>query len=140
MTHDSCCIRIRQINNALEKYANNLIRGTDMTVQQSFVLIETDTAEGKERSLKWLEHRFHVSQPTMVGIVKRLEKKGLVETYPCPGDRRMKMVRATRAGSEKSRCGYAYMNQTEEILLRSLTSGEQNEFRRLLKKIQESLP
>ena len=137
--HDSCCARIKQINNAIEKYVNNLMREIDITMMQSSVLVETDMADGKERSLKWLERKFNVAQPTMLGIVKRLEQKGLVETHSCPEDERMKMVHATEAGSEKSRCGYAYMDHTEEILLRSLTSEEQNEFRRLLRKIKESL-
>ena len=137
--YDSCCAQIKQINNSLEKYANNLLREDDMTMMQISVLVETDAAQGNERSRKWLEHKFNVAQPTMLGIVKRLEQKGLVETHSCPEDERMKMVHATEAGSEKSRCGYAYMDYTEEILLRSLTSEEQNEFRRLLKKIKESL-
>lgn len=138
--YDSCCAQIKQINNSLEKYANNLLREDDMTMMQISVLVETDAAQGNERSLKWLEHKFNVAQPTMLGIVKRLEQKGLVETYPCPGNERMKMVHTTAAGSEKSRLGYAHMDHTEEILLQALTTDEQVEFRRLLKKINEELP
>lgn len=138
--HETCCALIKQINDGLEKYANNLLRENDLTMMQIAVLVELDSSEGKTRSLKWLEHKFRVAQPTMLGIVKRLEQKALVETYVSSEDRRMKLVHATEAGSEKCSIGYTYMDHTEENLLQALSPEEQVEFSRMLKKIAEQLP
>lgn len=136
---ESCSLQIKQINDAIEKYANSKLRENDLSLTQSAVLIELNETEDGIRSLKWLERRFNVAQPTMLGIVNRLEQKGLVTTFQSPDDKRMKIVRLTETGREKCACGYTYMNKTEYYLLKALTEEERQEFKRLLEKIKKYL-
>lgn len=133
---ESCSMQIKQINDAIEKYANSKLRENDLSLTQTSVLIELDDSEDRIRSLKWLERRFSVAQPTMLGIVNRLEQKGLVTTFANPDDKRVKMVHLTETGHYKCACGYTYMNDTETILLEALSPDEQLELKRLLKKIK----
>lgn len=135
----SCCAQIKMINDALERQANSLFSGSGLTLMQASVLVELDAAEGNVRSLKWLERKFGVSQPTMHGIVSRLSQKGLVTTYPNPEDAREKFVQATGEGIVKGRQGLSYMDTAEEKLLETLEPEERGELARLLGKVREHL-
>ena len=137
--HDTCCALIKQINDGIEKKANNAMRDRGMTLIQMAVLIELDNSEDNVQPLKWLEHKFKVAQPTMLGIVKRLEQKELVETFVCSEDRRMKMVRMTDAGKARCNLGYADMEETEDSIRNALTESELTAFLAMLKKIQAQM-
>ena len=136
---NSCSALIKQINDSLEKNANNTLRAEDLTMSQIAVLIALDQASEQTLSMKNLQDRFGVAQPTMFGTVKRLEAKGLVNSFANPQDRRMKLVQLTQAGKKKCDAGYVHMDDTEEQLLNTLNDTERQQFRQLLEKIRCSL-
>lgn len=136
---DSCGKLLKQINDELTKNANNAMRSQDMTVAQLDALMELDKASGKQRSLKELEQSLHVAQSTVVGIVSRLERKGLVEAFGDAADRRVKLVRITPAGSECIANAKQFMLDEEKKILSGLTETEQGIFLVLLQKVHSSL-
>ncbi len=77
----TCVALIKQIHDGLEKQANNSLRSQDLTMSQVGVLIELRFSLEKQMTLKELERRLHVAQPTAAGIVARLEQKGFVEGF-----------------------------------------------------------
>lgn len=123
----------------MEKNANNALRGQNLTISQSGVLVLLDKKEGKTATFKELEKSFGVSQPTMVGILSRLEQKKLVEFSDDPEDRRIRRARLTQMGADKCKEGYKHMKSAEELLLNGLTEEEKKEFLRLLVKIRDSM-
>ena len=137
--HDTCAALIKQINDGLERGANNVLREEDLTIMQVAVMIELDHGESETRSLKELEHRFGVAQPTMLGIVRRLELKGFLETFQSPEDKRVKLVRLTDEGKRKCGVGYANMETAEQSLLSALSAEEQELFRDMLVRVKASL-
>ena len=136
---NSCSALIKQINDLMEKNANNTLRTEDLTMSQIGVLIALDQAYEKTLSMKELKEHFAVSQPTMFGTVRRLEMKKLVTTHEDPEDGRAKLVRLTDAGKEKCDSGYVHMDNAEEQLLNALDKEEREHFRVLLEKIRLSL-
>ena len=136
---DSCGKLLKQINDELTKNANNAMRSQDMTVAQLDALMELDKASGKQRSLKELEQSLHVAQSTVVGIVSRLERKGLVEAFGDAADRRVKLVRITPAGRECIANAKQFMLDEEKKILSGLTETEQGIFLVLLQKVHSSL-
>lgn len=73
---------LKQINDNLGKRANNELRKSGLTISQIRYL-GFMYENGKERTpFKLLEKEFDVAQPTVAGIMRRLEKKGLVGTLP----------------------------------------------------------
>lgn len=135
----TCGALLKQINDILEKNANNALRGQGITLSQSGVLVLLDGKEEKTATFKELEKSFGVSQPTMVGILNRLEHKNLVEILADPDDKRIRRAHLTREGAEKCKEAYKHMQLAEELLLGSLTVEEKTEFLRLLMKIRESM-
>lgn len=133
-----CGALIKQINDELEKNANNALRSKDLTLTQMGALLELACMEGYEMSLKELEKRLHVAQSTAAGIISRLERKGLVESFGNLKDRRVKIVRLTQAGLNSVRASDSHRLHAEEQLLSSLTETEKDIFFALLKKVRDS--
>lgn len=135
----ACGTLLKQINDIMEKNANNALRGQDLTISQSGVLVLLDEKEEKVATFKELEKEFGVSQPTMVGLLSRLEQKHLVEILADPDDKRIRRARLTQKGEEKCKEGYKHMRSAEKLLLGDLTAEEKSEFINLLLKIRNSL-
>lgn len=134
-----CGYLLKQINDRLEKTANNALRGQDLTISQLGALLELSQAPEGKLSLKELEKAVYVAQSTMAGIVSRLELKGLVEPLEDSADRRVKLVRITGPGLERARAAELHRAETEQRLLSGLTREERSIFHTLLKKVHDSL-
>lgn len=134
-----CGLLIKQINDALQKNANNVLRPQNMTIAQLDVLAELDRAPNRQRSLKELERILRVAQSTMAGVITRLEQKGFVEAVEDAADRRIKLARITPAGGECVRAALHHRAAAEEQLLSGLTETERDIFYALLKKVRNSL-
>ncbi|MBO5093045.1 MAG: MarR family transcriptional regulator [Lachnospiraceae bacterium] len=80
-------IQKNKINRKLEKV------GLTTTQLQVLIYILYNNANVRELTAKELETRFRVSNPTMSGILKRLEKKGIIERAPGVRDKRSKQIR-----------------------------------------------
>ena len=77
MQQNFCGLLIKQIHDAIGKHVNNELREKELTLSQVRVLMELGDNSGGAMPLKELERRLHVAQPTVVGIVHRLEEKGV---------------------------------------------------------------
>lgn len=139
MEQHACGALLKQINDIMEKNANNALRDEDLTLSQSGVLVLLDGKDGKTASFKELEKSFGVSQPTMVGLLGRLEQKKMIEILSDAGDKRIRKAHLTEKGEEKCREGYTHMREAEKLLLGGLTEEEKREFQRLLLKVRESM-
>jgi DNA-binding MarR family transcriptional regulator len=87
---------LRKIIRAVDIHSRKLADGHDITAPQLVCLlavVEKETSTTKE-----LAQRVHLSPCTVVGILDRLEKKGLVKRLRDTVDRRVVNVMATAAG------------------------------------------
>lgn len=134
-----CGALLKQINDFMEKNANMALKEQDITISQSGVLVLLDKKAEKMATFKELEKSFGVSQPTMVGIINRLEHKELVDILADSDDKRIRRAQLTQKGADKCREGYKHMKAAEDLLLSSLTTEEKKEFLRLLVKIKDSM-
>lgn len=139
--HDlrSCGELIKQINDELQKNANNALRSSDMTMAQLGALIELNRCAEKQLTLKELEHQLHIAQSTAAGIISRLEQKGLVKGFGDAKDKRIKLVKITPKGIECVADAVQDMSHAEDVLLSSLTETEKSIFFSLLRKVRDSL-
>ncbi len=139
MSADSlhCGELIKRLNSIMEKRANNSLNEDGITLSQIKLLCILEQ-EGS-LTLKELEKYFCVAQATIAGIVVRLEKKRLIESFYLPEDKRAKHIRLTDDGikmCEHARCS---MERNEQWLLSSLDDGEKKELHRLLQKIYDDI-
>ncbi|MBR6405474.1 MAG: MarR family transcriptional regulator [Lachnospiraceae bacterium] len=136
---ETCGMLVKQVYDAVGKKLNNSLRETGLTHVQLGVLIALEHTEEKQLRLKEIEKIFHVSQPTVVGVVDRLEEKGLIRTIRDPSDKRVRLAELTESGLEKCRHEYEVLTDTDELMVQGLSEKEQEELRRMLRLMRENL-
>ena len=134
-----CGELIKRLNDILVRCANKELKIDDMTTSQIKLLIIISETESESITLKELEKYFGVSQATIAGIVARLEKKAMIESYYEPEDMRVKHVRLTDKGREVCKRAWGNMVKKEEWFLSSLDGAEKDELQRLLQKIYDNV-
>jgi Transcriptional regulators len=134
-----CGMLIKQIHDGLEKNANNALRDDNITMTQIGTLIELSNAPQHELTLKELEKRLHVAQPTAAGIVSRLEEKGLVEGFAGREDKRIKIVHITESGLNSRKKADNKMQQAEKQLLAGFSEEEKENFNNYLERVLNNI-
>lgn len=130
---------IKQINDELEKSANNGMRSIGLTMAQFGMLYNLYGSHSGKLSMKELEKKLHIAQSTAAGIASRLEKKGLVESMASQNDKRIKIIEITDNGKAVCSSSEIHMKEAEEHLLHSLSKDERETLIDLLAKVRESL-
>ncbi len=139
MKRETCGMLIKQIHDTVGKHVNNELREKGLTLSQVRILMELGDDSGGAMPLKELERRFHVSQPTIVGIVRRLEEKGLVQGFSVPEDNRVKLVNLTPDGEKFRETNMRAIEEMEKQLLSRLTETQQQDFLRMLRTVYDSI-
>jgi len=81
---------------------------------------------------KDIEQEFHLSHPTVSGLLSRLEKKGFVALCPDAQDRRCKRIHILPKGQQCLQTMYETILDNESKLVKDFTPEEQAQFAALL--------
>ncbi len=139
MKNNTCGTIIKQIHDAIGKQINNDLRKSGLTLTQVRLLMELGSDSGDAKSLKDLERCFRVAQPTIVGVVQRLESKGLVEGFIDTEDNRVKLVKLTPEGEKFCGTAMTTIEEMENRLMSRLTEEEQVDFLRMLRTVYDTV-
>lgn len=85
----------KQINNIYEKEFNNLLRGIGITSSQCAVLDYLLGSSKEFMNQKDIEKALSLKNPTVTGILKRLDEKGFILAVPSNQDKRCKNIYPT---------------------------------------------
>lgn len=110
---------IKQINNVYEKDLNERLKKIGITSSQCAVLDYLFHTGKDEISQRDVEKNLNLRNPTVTGILKRLDEKGYVLCVPNAADRRKKNIYLT----EKAYDIQKRMEQDRRKLDRELTRG-----------------
>ena len=83
---------IKLINDSILVQVNSFLKPYEVTLRQLRILGYLHDNKDKLVTQKELEEELQVSHPTVVGILQRLEKKGLIKTFLNPNKKTMKIV------------------------------------------------
>lgn len=117
---DQIVAAIRRIMHAVELHSRRLVEQVGLTGPQLAVLRKT--AQLGRTPIGSLAKAVHLSQPTVTGILDRLEKRGLLQRTRDEQDRRAVNISITAAGQE-------VLDRAPSLL--------QDRFRRELDKLQD---
>ena len=81
-----------------------------------------------------IEEYFHLSHPTVSGILSRLEKKGFIEFRPDPQDRRCKRLYVLPKGMAVDETMRNAIRASEQQMVQDFTPEEKEQFAQLLTK------
>ncbi|MGD9720199.1 MAG: MarR family winged helix-turn-helix transcriptional regulator [Pirellulales bacterium] len=95
---DQIVIALRRINHAIDVWSRQLWQDYGLTSPQLAMLREI--MGGQNVTPGTLAAALHLSQPTVTGILGRLERRGLIRRERSPSDRRSILAIVTDAGKE----------------------------------------
>jgi len=98
----------------------------ELTGTQTFTLIYLFKAHDKGQEVKQrnIEKDMEISNPTVTGILNRLEHKGLIERVACKADARAKNIIVTKKALELDKALKNEFKENEELLVDALNEQE----------------
>lgn len=126
---------VKQINNVYEKELNERLRKIGITSSQCAVLDYLFRTSKEEVSQRDVEKNLNLKNPTVTGILKRLDEKGYILCVPNANDRRKKNIYLTEKAYDIQRRMDADRRKLDRELTRGMTKREENALRRNLEKL-----
>ncbi len=122
---------------------------SDQAMTEALAKMELTAAQGRimgciaHRSLapcsRDIEEEFHLSHPTVSGLLARLEKKGFIEFRPDEKDRRCKRIYMLQKGIECTETMHRTIDENEARLVQGFSEEEKQQFRELLLRAIENM-
>ena len=135
------------------KHYGHMVRVLQCTISQSVTgaLAEMELTSAQGRIMGYLalspeppcakdiEEKFHLSHPTVSGLLARLEKKGFIESRPDEADRRCKRIYMLPKGADCNEKIYRVIQENEKKLVTGFTEAEKQQFTDLLTRAANNL-
>lgn len=115
---------ITMIHNQFKEQLNRSVEQLDLTTSQIHVLFYLKNNENREVIQKDIEERFNLSNPTVTGIIKRLETKGFIERSVSSKDARSKKITMTEKSYKANEEMKKAMHEANEHLLQGISEEE----------------
>ncbi|WP_198174339.1 MarR family winged helix-turn-helix transcriptional regulator [Mesorhizobium xinjiangense] len=128
---------LRITHNAVFRLAEQRLHELGITPQQFALLVLVERNPGSRQSL--IAKARGLDKSTLVPMIDRLEREGLLERRPMAGDRRIKTIWLTEKGADLLQQAIPAIAATDESLGASLTAEERTELVRLLKKLRQDV-
>ena len=136
---DDIGLILKQINDHLTQRANNEFKDSGITMSQMRVLMFLGRAGDSTVTLRDIEKHLGVSHPTVVGLVKRLEDKGLITSEVSVHDKRFRIVAPTETGAVMLDMAEQARADHERKLLEGLDGREVEALRAMLTRILKNV-
>lgn len=123
---------IRGISRAMDIHSRRINRESGLTLPQLIVL--RCIGEHGEVTSRVISSAAGLSPPTVVGVLDKLEAKGMVERYRSLSDRRVVHTRLTRAGRGKLASSPSPLWEPMESEFLAMPSGRRAKFLEILEQ------
>lgn len=129
---------IKVLHDTLEKHANEDLRESGLTLSQLRVM-SFIAKNNNQTTQKAIEAFLAVSHPTVNGLLKRLESKGMIQTEIAVNHRLTKNVVMTEKGKKECQFADSRRHEHEKMLRDCLTEEERQTLLTLLQRIYVQL-
>lgn len=132
-------LMVKGINNVYEKDFNNKLKTIGITASQSAVLNYLLQTNKEFVNQIDIERHLNLRNPTVTGLLKRLDENGFVLCVPNTTDKRRKNVHLTEKAYDVQKRMEADRKQMDKVLLRGMTKKEIDAFRKYLLKVLDNV-
>lgn len=129
---------IRILHSATDQAMTAALASMELTAAQGHIM-GFITHSPQPPCARDIEEAFHLSHPTVSGLLSRLEKKGFIEFRPDEQDRRCKRIYTLNKGYQCSELMHNTIRSAEERLVQDFTDEEKEQFSRLLLRAIDNL-
>lgn len=122
---------IRMLHCGADQAMTNALASMDLTAAQGHIM-GFIARSPKPPCARDIEEVFHLSHPTVSGLLSRLEKKGFLEFRPDEADRRCKRIFILPKGQQLHETMHRVIMETEEKMVDGFTEEEKELFAQFL--------
>lgn len=126
---------VKQINNIYEKDFNKMLKSIGITSSQCEVLDFLFHTSEEDVTQRDIEKHLSLKNPTVTGLLKRLEEKGFIFVVPSNKDKRCKNVYLTEKAYDIQRKMEASRKKSDKMLTLGMTAKEVQALERALEKV-----
>lgn len=135
MANKRISILIKRASLDLDKLSNQLLSPYDLTGSQFRILMVLYMSPAGSVRQTDIEAKFSMTNPTVTGLVQKLEAKNLVNRMPHPEDRRSKVLVLMERAIQMKEELLALADSLEQQMTANLTEEEYDQLASLLMKI-----
>lgn len=131
----------KQIHLAFEMHGAGLMKAVDVTPAQMDIMLLLYAKEREEREVtqKDIETVLRLSNPTVTGLLNRMEEKGFIRRVRKETDKRCRFIYMTEHGRNHMEMLERARKQGEAHIVKGMTPGQAEELKRLLKIVLSNL-
>ena len=118
---------LRMLHSCTNQSMTNALEEMELTAAQGHIMGFLARSKTPPCS-RDIEEAFHLSHPTVSGLLSRLEKKGFIEFRTDEQDRRCKRIHVLPKGSQCHETMRQHIQETEKRLVENFTPEEQAQF------------
>ncbi len=130
--------RLKYLHFCTDQAITDAVSALDLTAAQGHILSYLSHSP-QPPCPKDIEDAFHLSHPTVSGLLSRLEKKEFIAIYPDENDRRCKRIRLLPKGEACHQQIRRIIDDTESLLTDGFTPAEKETLFLLLDKAIDNM-
>lgn len=139
MKHNITGFYIKRISDYIEADANRALEQYGITYSQARVLTFLLRSQDKTIIQKDIEDYLELKHPTVIGILQRMEAKGLIVSEVDQQDKRQKIITLTDSAFELERKITDHVEDAEQRMAEGLTKEELDTIKQLLYKVYKNI-
>ena len=125
----------KQINNVYEKEFNNRLRKLGITSSQCEVLDFLLQGSKDQVTQRDIERALNLKNPTVTGLLKRLDEKGFILSVPSGKDKRCKNIYLTEKAYDIQKRMEVHRKKLDKMLTLGMTEKEAEALYRMLNRV-----
>lgn len=129
----------KQIHIAFENSLQRQAQALDLTPAQADILIYLFTHPDHAVNQKELEQHLQLSNPTVTGILNRMESKGFIQRVSSAEDRRVKFIVPTAKACNTDLQLHQHIDQMEQKILKGFQAEEEALLYEALTKVLKNI-
>ena len=126
---------IKQINNVYEKDFNRMLKSIGITSSQCEVLDYLFHTSKEEVTQRDIERHLNLKNPTVTGLLKRLDEKGFILVVSSNTDRRCKNIYLTEKAYDIQRKMESSRKKSDKQLTMGMNHKEVQALKKMLEKV-----
>ena len=126
---------VKQINNIYEKDFNRMLKSIGITSSQCAVLYYLFHSSKEEITQRDIERHLSLRNPTVTGLLKRLDEKGFILSVPSTTDKRCKNIYLTEKAYDIQKKMEASRKKSDRQLTMGMTQKEVQALKKALEKV-----
>lgn len=127
-------VLVKKSSLLFDKYSNQLLAKQDLTASQFKIMLALYHSD-QSICQSDIEAKFNMTNPTVTGLVQKLEAKGLLTRVVKEEDRRVKQLVLTQQALDRKEEMLSIERYLEEMMTKNLNDDEKEQLCKLLTKL-----